>query len=165
MPDTRCGVLGTYPCYQGIATTAGGTLVLFKAPPEVTDTPSRTTLAAERDAARMDLSALFAASDGGALTYIVGSSDPMLATATVDGTTLTLASSEDGREGAVTITVTDEDGLSVTVTFEVSIEAIRAACFVAGAGYCWSRLRTQRRRGGATACRVRTERERRGFPA
>ena len=32
VPDTRCGVLGTYPCFQGITTAAGGTLVLFKAP-------------------------------------------------------------------------------------------------------------------------------------
>ena len=126
MPDTRCGVLGTYLCFQGITTAAGGTLVLFKAPPEVTDTPSRTTLATEGDAARMDLSALFAASDGGALTYIVGSSDPTLATATVDGDTLTLTSSEDGREGSVTITVTatDADGLSVTLTFEVTVEPV-----------------------------------------
>ena len=83
-------------------------------------------MAAEGDAARIDLSALFAASDGGALTYFVGSSDPTLATATVDADTLTLASNEDGREGAVTITVTaiDQDGLSVTLTFEVSIEAM-----------------------------------------
>ena len=126
IPDTRCGVLGIYPCYQGIATTAGGTLVLFKAPPEVTDTPSGTTLAAEGDAVRIDLSALFAASDEGALTYFAGSSDPTLATATVDGDTLTLASNEDGREGAVTITVTatDEDVLSVTLTFEVVVESI-----------------------------------------
>ena len=88
--------------------------------------PSRTTLAAEGDATRMDLSALFAASDGGALTYFVGSSDPTLATATVDGTTLTLVSNEDGDEGAVTITVTatDGDGLSVTLTFEVTIESM-----------------------------------------
>ena len=126
MSDTRCGVLGAYPCFQGIATAAGGTLVLFKAPPEVTDTPSRATLAAEGDAARMDLSALFAASDGGALTYVVGSSDPALATASVAGDTLTLASNEDGREGTATITVTatDSDGLSVTLTFEVTVEAM-----------------------------------------
>ncbi len=126
VPDTRCGVLGMYRCFQGMTTTVGGTLVLFKAPPEVTDTPSRTTLAAEGDAARIDLSALFAASGGGALTYFAGSSDPTLATGTVDGDTLTLASNEDGREGAVTITVTatDEDGLSVTLTFEVTIESI-----------------------------------------
>ena len=99
--------------------------MLFKAPPEVTDTPSRTTLAAEGDVARIDLSALFAASDGGALTYFVASSDPTLATATIDGDTLTLASNEDGSEGAVTVTVTatDDDGLLVTLTFEVTVES------------------------------------------
>ena len=126
IPDTRCGVLGTYRCFQGMTTAAGGTLVLFKVPPEVKERPSDTTLSAESDAARIDLSALFAASDAGALTYFAGSSDPMLATATVDGDTLTLASNEDGREGAVAITVTatDGDGLTVTLTFAVTVESM-----------------------------------------
>ena len=156
IPATRCGVLGTYPCFQGIATGAGRTLVLFKAPPEVTDMPSRTTLAAEGDAVRIDLSALLAASDGGALTYFAGSSDPTLATATVDGDMLTLVPNEDGREGAVTITVsaTDDDGLSVTLTFEVVVESIPRGLLrgwrpgTAGAGHG-----TEGRRGRVTARR------------
>ena len=106
VPNTRCGVLGTYACFQGLATNSSGTLVLFKDPPEVTDTPSRTTLAAEGDAARVDLSRC-SRRPMRALSPI--SQDQAIrrwATGTVDGDTLTLASNEDGREGAVTITVT-----------------------------------------------------------
>ena len=144
VPDTRCGVLGT--CFQGIATTAGGTLVLFKAPPEVTDTPSGATLAAEGDAARMDLSALFAATDGGALTYVAAiersdagrgerrrrHADPGF---------------ERGRPRRRGDHHRDRDRRRRPVG-HIDLRGCpssrcRAACCVAGAGYCWSSTRNR----------------------
>ena len=100
---------------------------LFKDPPSVTAEAPRAELGTDGDAVRIDLSGLFAASDGGVLTYIARSGDPALATVTVDGTVLTVTvpgGGGDGSEGLVTITVTamDADGLSVTLDLEAQIE-------------------------------------------
>ena len=124
LPDTRCGLLGLYRCYRGVTLTAGAPLVLFKAPPRATGEPPRAELGTDGDALRIDLSDLFAASDGGALTYAARSSDPGLVAVHVTGGVLTVASTPDGAEGTATVTVTatDADGLSATRTFEVTVE-------------------------------------------
>ena len=125
-PDTRCGRFGHYLCYRGFATAIGAPLVLFKDPPEVVGSVSATDLAAENDSMRIALSELFAAADGRPLRYAARSSDPGLAGAEVRGGVLIVVSGEDGREGTATITVTatDADGLSATLTFEVTLESM-----------------------------------------
>ncbi len=127
VPATECdGLLFDYPCFQGLAVSVGGPLTLFKDPPAASpDTELDPQLGTEGDATRIDLSRVFMASDGGPLTYAASSSDAALATVSVseDGV-LTVTSNEDGEEGtvAITVTATDADGLSVTLTFEVTIE-------------------------------------------
>ena len=124
LPDTRCGLLGLYRCYRGVTLTAGAPLVLFKAPPRATGEAPRAELGTDGDALRIDLSGLFAASDGGALTYAARSGDPGLVSVHVAGGVLTVTSTADGADGTVTVTVTatDADGLSTTRTFEVTVE-------------------------------------------
>ena len=124
LPDTRCGLLGLYRCYRGVTLTAGAPLVLFKAPPRATGEAPRAELGTDGDALRIDLSDLFAASDGGALTYMARSGDPGLVSVHVAGGVLTVTSTADGADGTVTVTVTatDADGLSTTRTFEVTVE-------------------------------------------
>ena len=124
LPDTRCGLLGLYRCYRGVTLTAGAPLVLFKAPPRATGEAPRAELGTDGDALRIDLSGLFAASDGGALTYMARSGDPGLVSVHIAGSVLTVTSTPDGAEGTATVTVTatDADGLSATRTFAVTVE-------------------------------------------
>ena len=126
VPDTRCGEFGEYPCYSGLATAIGAPLILFKDPPEVRGSVPATDLAAENDSIRIRLSELFVAVDGRPLRYAARSSDPGLAEAEVRGGVLIVVSGEDGREGTATITVTatGADGLSATLTFEVTLESM-----------------------------------------
>ena len=129
IPDARCGDVEEgppYPCYQGLATAAGPPLVLFKDPPAVTAAPPEIELSTEGDEARADISGLFAASDGGPLTFSAVSRDPALATARVSGGVLIVASGEGGAEGVATIavTATDADGLSVTLELRIRIEYV-----------------------------------------
>ena len=126
VPETRCGEFGDYPCFRGIATSVGPTLVLFKDPPSVTAPTPHPELGTDGDTVRVRLLGLFAAADGGALTYTAQSSNPALATVTVDGNVLIIASSEDGPEGvvAITVTATDQDGLSGSLTFQATVETM-----------------------------------------
>ena len=124
IPTTFCGA-DNHPCFRGIATAAGPTLVLFKNPLRATDSPPALDLLANGDAAVVDLTTLFTGAEGETLTYAVESSDPELVTVSVEGTNLVLLPNEIGEEGVATVTVTatDADGLTATLSFVITIEA------------------------------------------
>lgn len=123
IPTRLCGDDG-HPCFQGIATAAGPTLVLFKNPLRATDSPPALELLAVDDATTVDLATLFAGAEGETLTYVVESSDPELLTVRVEGGNLVLLPNEVGEGGEVTVTLkaTDEDGLTATVSLVITIE-------------------------------------------
>ena len=123
-PNTLCGESDEYACFRGLTLALAGPLALFRGPAVLTRTVPKATLGIDGDVTRIDLSKLFAAAGGGALAYTVTSSAPTLVTATVAGTILTVVSNEDGEEGVaiLTVTATDSDGLSVTLTIEAQIE-------------------------------------------
>ena len=124
IPTNLCGD-NSHPCFQGIATAAGPTLVLFKNTLRAMDSPPALDLLADGDAAVVDLTTLFTGAEGETLTYVVESSDPELVTVRVDGTHLVLLPNETGEEGVATVTVmaTDADGLTATLSFVVTIES------------------------------------------
>ena len=68
----------------------------------------------------MDLEPYFTDPDGDPLTYSASSSDPAVATATVQGTLLTIQAVSSGA-AAVTATATDPHGASATQSFEVMV--------------------------------------------
>ncbi len=123
IPTTLCGA-DRHPCFRGIATAAGPPLVLFKKPLRATDTPPTLELLADGDAVEVDLTTLFTGSEGETLTYVVESSDPELVAVRVDGTNLVLLPNAHGEGGTATVTViaTDEDDLTATLSFVITIE-------------------------------------------
>lgn len=123
IPTTLCGS-DSHPCFRGIATAVGPTLVLFKNPLRATDSPPALDLLSASDAAVVDLTTLFTGAEGETLTYAVESSDPELVAVRVEGTNLVLAPNEigEGGEATVTVTATDADGLTATLSFVVTIE-------------------------------------------
>lgn len=140
LPPTRCGEFDQRRCYQGFTVETAGRLTLFKDRPAMTGEVPRVELGTRGDNARVDLSALFSAADGGALRFTAVSSDPGLATVIIRNGVLEVVSSEDGPTGTVeiTVTATDDDGLSVTATFAAVIEHIPVSFFRA-----WRRLLVQ----------------------
>ena len=119
IPQTRCG---DGPCFDGLA-AQGAALALFATPPRVAGEVAPAELLGTGDAARIDLSAHFAAGGGGALSYSAAVDDPRLATVSVDGAILTVAANEDGEEGTATVTVvaTDETGQTAALRFQVEV--------------------------------------------
>ena len=71
------------------------------------------------------MTTLFTGAEGEILTYAVESSDPELVAVSVEGTNLVLLPNEIGEEGVATVTVTatDADGLTATLSFVITIEA------------------------------------------
>ncbi len=124
IPTNLCGD-DSHPCFRGIATAVGPTLVLFKNSLRATDFPPALDLLASGDEAIVDLTTLFTGAEGEILTYAVESSNPELVVVSVEGTNLVLLPNEVGEEGAATVTVTatDADGLTATLSFVITIEA------------------------------------------
>ena len=119
IPETRCA---TGPCFDGLA-AEGSALALFAAPPRTVGEIAAAELLGGEDAARIDLSARFAASAaGGALAYSAAVDDPLLATVSVEGAVLTVAANEDGEEGTATVTVVATDELGQTATLRFAVE-------------------------------------------
>ena len=126
VPETRCGELGEYSCFEGLVTTVGSPLILFPEPPVVLQRAPDIELEPNGGAFKIDLSTLFAASDGGPLSYAASSSDPSLATVIIEGSLLSLVANADGVEGTVTATVTatDRSGLSTTWLLKATVVAL-----------------------------------------
>ena len=119
--DDDCGDVIPVPCYRGLTTSAGPPLVLFREPPEATGTPPAPEIVTNEET-RIDLSALAAASDGGPLTFAAYSSDPSLLVVHVEGSVLTVTSSDNEGTAAVTVIATDAEGLTVAIEFQVTVE-------------------------------------------
>ena len=81
-------------------------------------------LLADGDPAGVDLTTLFTGAEGETLTYVAESSDPELVAVRVDGTNLVLVPNAHGEGGTATVTViaTDEDRLTATLSFVITIE-------------------------------------------
>ena len=123
IPTTLCGD-DSHPCFQGIATAAGPMLVLFKNPLRETDSPPALVLVANGDTSTVELASLFTGAEGETLTYEVESSDPELLTVRVEAGNLVLVPNDFGEGGVATVTVTatDEDDLTATLSFLITIE-------------------------------------------
>ena len=119
IPGTRCA---NGPCFDGLA-AEGSTLALFAAPPRTVGEIAAAELLGAEDAARIDLSARFAASAaGGALSYSATVDDERLASVSVEGAVLTVSANEDGEEGTATVTVVATDELGQTATLRFAVE-------------------------------------------
>ena len=128
VPGHRCGTHAGgegFPCFEGIDTAAGETLVLFANLPPPVWVPEALRGA---DIAAIDLGGLFGIAPGEAPIYAAESGDPALATVRIDGDLLIVAANDDDVRGDVTITVTAtrSDGSVQTWAFTVAIRS-RAA--------------------------------------
>ena len=125
IPAELCGDMqdGQHPCFQGIQTAVGPGLLLFKRPPRLLREMPGLEAESLGGASVVDLAEFFEADGGEALFYAAESSDPSLASVSVDGGVLTVLPNDDGREGFVTVTVaaTAADGLAAEASFAVEV--------------------------------------------
>ncbi len=127
VPEDVCGdgQDGRYPCFRGLAPQAGPPLVLFKAPPRPTGQPPVPALSANGDRASLALDGLFDLAEADdRLTHEARSDRPDLLAARIADGRLVLEANEDGLEGTavVTVTATDPDGLSASITLTLTVE-------------------------------------------
>ena len=118
VPETICD---GWPCWNGMALSAGDALTLFKTPPMAGAAP--TPLPLFGHGLRLPLESLIGAGDSPLVRWQASSSDPDVATATIRGGDL-LVEPVPGAEGEVRIEVTTEDavGLSATLRFTVRVD-------------------------------------------
>ena len=118
VPETICD---GWPCWNGMALSAGDPLTLFKTPPMAGAAP--TPLPLFGHGLRLPLESLISAGDSPLTRWQASSSDPDVATATIRGGDL-LVEPVPGAEGEVRIEVTTEDavGLSATLRFTVRVD-------------------------------------------
>ncbi len=117
VPRDDCGERGA--CFRGIETLAGDPIALFKGP-EAVGTIRDQTLDALGDSLDFDLSEVFSAEPDTTLTFGVVSSNPAVATVSLDGSKLKITTA---GEGDVTITVTATDNLDRFATLEFDVTA------------------------------------------
>ena len=90
--------------------------------PTVVNAENDRTLTPGSDAIEIDLTSVFSDPDMDTLTYVAVSSDPDRLTVEVSASTLTLTPGSPGRV-VVNVRAVDEDGLSVVVSFTVTVSA------------------------------------------
>ncbi len=123
-PWTTAGTGGNvpFPCYTGIQTAPGQPIRLFKTRPEILQPIGSQTLGGDGDALTIDLSRFFSYRHGTVLRYTAAVDDPSLVTVSVEGNVLTITPNEDAEgDATVTVTATNEDGLSETLSFVVTV--------------------------------------------
>ena len=109
----------------GLVLRAGSPLLLFKARPRVVAAPRQHVLEAQGDAIVLDLDEVFADFDSAELTYAATSSDPALATVSIERSSLTITPADGEGALTVTVTATDADGLTGTLVIQVAVEQLR----------------------------------------
>ena len=100
------------------------------APPEAVGGISNLSVVAG-ESTRVAASDKFRDPDGGPLAYAAESSDPAVASVSVDGGSVGVAGREPGA-ATVTLTATDPDGLSATLTFRVTVVERTASSYWGG---------------------------------
>ncbi len=110
--------------FTGFALVAGDPLLLFKARPRVVTAPPAQSLDLEGDPIVLDLNKVFGDFDSAELNFVATVSDDTLATASVDGSLLTIVASSVEGVLTVTVTATDADGLSATLRIRVVAEPL-----------------------------------------
>ena len=109
------------PCFRGIAIAAGPPLVLFKQAPVAAVPIESQALQVGGNALRLDLAGRFEAAPREALTYTAESSDPSVVHVRIENGTLIAQAVGEGI-ATLKVTVTDSDGLSATLSFDIQAE-------------------------------------------